>query len=393
MESLPGSEPIPAVGERVSPTDFAQAAAALAGAAASGVPARVVGGGTKLRWGAAPPREWLQISTSGLNRTIEHNVGDLTASFEAGVPLSRARAELAEHGQMLAIDPPDSDVPGLGATIGGVFATADSGPLRHRYGQPRDLVLGMTVALSDGTIATSGGRVIKNVAGYDLAKLFTGSFGTLGMILSVNVRLHPLLRSTATAVGRSADPERITAAARALAQAPLELVCLDIEWRAGTGAVLARCEGVQAPARAESMLPLMRSVGLGDASVERGDDALWDAQRAWQRSTERAVVRVGCRPSELPQLIVAADACDGSLVGRAALGCFYVTVAPERVSAIRGALPDGSFAVVLDVPGDGREQLDRWGRYDAAALTLMRRVKERFDPAGVCAPGAFVGGI
>ena len=106
---------------------------------------------------------------------------------------------------MLAIDPPLGN-PGQAATVGGVIATADSGPLRHRYGAPRDLVLGMTVALSDGTIARSGSKVIKNVAGYDLAKLFTGSFGTLGIILSVSVRLHPLPLATATALGASSDP-------------------------------------------------------------------------------------------------------------------------------------------------------------------------------------------
>src|SRR5207244_6227468 len=116
----------------------------------------------------------------------------------------------AEAGQMLAIDPPDRG----GATVGGVLATADSGPLRHRYGAPRDLVLGITVALADGSVASAGGKVIKNVAGYDLAKLFTGSYGTLGAILQVAVRLHPRPERAATARGLGDDPDAVAEAAR-----------------------------------------------------------------------------------------------------------------------------------------------------------------------------------
>ena len=115
------------------------------------------------------------------------------------MPLERLREEFADAGQMLALDPPGDD-----ATIGGIVATGDSGPLRHRYGGPRDLVLGVTVALPDGTVAQAGGKVIKNVAGYDLSKLMTGSFGTLGLIAQVALRLHPLPRETVTAYRRDA---------------------------------------------------------------------------------------------------------------------------------------------------------------------------------------------
>ena len=146
-----------------------------------------------------------------LARILEHNVGDFTAVLEAGVPLAAAQAEFAEHGQMLAIDPALHDA----ATVGGVMAANDSGPLRHRYGSMRDLVVGTTVALSDGTLARSGGKVIKNVAGYDLGKLFCGSFGTLGLIVRVAVRLHPLPPATASAAGATGDPERLGESRRA----------------------------------------------------------------------------------------------------------------------------------------------------------------------------------
>src|SRR5205823_9314568 len=132
---------------------------------------------------------------------------------------------------------------GARATVGGVVAAADSGPLRHRYGGVRDLVVGITVALSDGTLARAGGKVIKNVAGYDLAKLFAGSFGTLGLIVEVAVRLHPRPARTVTAVGRGNDAAALAAGASAVAHAPLEPESLDVAWEGGAGAVLVRFGG------------------------------------------------------------------------------------------------------------------------------------------------------
>src|SRR5688572_26203365 len=155
---------------------------------------RPVGGGTKLQWGSHPPSPGpegaVDLGTGTLGEIAEHNVGDFTAVLGAGVRVADAQAAFAAENQMLALDPPLGA--GDAATVGGMIATADSGPLRHRYGGVRDLVVGMTVILSDGTVAKSGGKVIKNVAGYDLAKLFAGSYGTLGLIASVSVRLHPL---------------------------------------------------------------------------------------------------------------------------------------------------------------------------------------------------------
>src|SRR3954468_20177476 len=201
-----------------------EAASLLRELGAAGRAVRPVGGATK-PWG--PKREEEEpLETGGLNRILEHNVGDFTAILEAGLPLAEAQAAFGEQGQRLAWDPPgtasageagrgdEREERGRGAhggdereargraTIGGVIATGDSGPLRHRYGGVRDLVVGVTVVLSDGTVAKSGGKVIKNVAGYDLAKLFSGSMGTLGLIASVAVRLHPLPESTATVSAR-----------------------------------------------------------------------------------------------------------------------------------------------------------------------------------------------
>ena len=377
----------------LSPSTFEQAAAGLAAAAAEGNAVRIRGGGTKLGWGAAAPETQIELRTRALNRIVEHNVGDLTAVLEAGVPLTRVQQELAAEGQMLALDP---DLGGAEreATIGGVIATADSGPLRHRYGGPRDLVVGVTVALSDGTIARAGSKVIKNVAGYDLAKLFAGSFGTLGIILSVNVRLHPLPGATATSLGASADPELLAAAARTLASAPLELDALDVAWRSGRGGILARSAGAEAGRRAKRVAGLMRKSGLGPVDVaETGDDALWARQRAGQRSRNQVLVRIAARPSQLAVVLRSAGAVGGTLVGRAALGSSFVEVDPDALASLRSALPADAVSVVLDAPETLRQSLDPWGAQEGPALELMRRVKARFDPARACNPGVFAGGI
>lgn len=374
--------------------DRGELAAALAEASAAGRVVRVRGGGTKVGWGGEVSTD-VELSTSGLDRVVEHNAGDLTAVIEGGVSLARAQALFREAGQMLAIDPPAGGGPdcGRGAagiqptpTIGGVLATANSGPLRHRYGAPRDLVVGMTVALSDGTIARSGGKVIKNVAGYDLAKLFTGSLGTLGVILEAAVRLHPRPPRTATVRFEAPTPEALATHAAHLAAAPLELEALDVRWAPGTGgAVLAQLGGAAAPERAAHL----------DGEIV--DDAVWDEQRAAQRSSEGTVARVTGPPAILVDAVHASERTGAHLVGRAAHGTHWLRIedrsADEQAAAVHDIRTTVPHAVVLDAPGDVRAQLDPWGPADPGVLALMRRVKQRFDPAGTCNRGAYVGGI
>ena len=366
-------------------------------AGADGRRVRIRGGGTKSSWGrpAEPPD--LDVSTERLDRVVEHNEGDLTAVFEAGLPLARAQDALAEAGQMVALDPPFGRAgEGDRATIGGVVATGDSGPLRHRYGAPRDLILGITVALSDGTVARAGGKVIKNVAGYDLAKLFTGSFGTLGLIVEVVMRLHPCPPVTVTAVGISGDPDALGKAASAVAHSPFGPECLDVSWDGGQGEVMARFVGAAPEAGAREVVKLMERAGL-DARLAADDDDRWDRQRARQRSADGAVVRVSGLASELPEVLRSAQEVGASLVGRAGLGLSWMTLgdasAPALVSsieAVRRRLHPFP-CVLLDAPAEVREKVEVWG--DAGAVPLMRRLKARFDGPGVCNPGIFLGGI
>jgi len=331
-------------------------------------PVRPVGGGTK-PW--LPDRGEEPLETGALNRILEHNVGDFTAVLEAGVTLATAQAAFAEHGQMLAWDPPAE-----GATVGGIMATADSGPLRHRFGGVRDLVVGVTVVLSDGTVAKAGGKVIKNVAGYDLAKLFAGSFGTLGLIATISVRLHPL-QPTASVVGGSDDPEKLLGAVMALSRQPLEADSFDVFWEGDAGRVMVRYAGSTAADRARAT-----KLSLEGVEVIEDDAPLWAAQRARQRGS--IVLKVSGRPSDLPAVIRAAGG--GSVVSRGALGLSWIAV--EDVAAARQALAPRACTVL-----DGADRVGEQWPQAGGAQVVMERLKARFDPARIFRPGSFVGGI
>jgi glycolate oxidase FAD binding subunit len=379
---------------REEPASQEEAAGLLRRSAEAGTRVRPIGAGTKAGWGSGAAEYDLELSTEHLSSLAEHNEGDLTAVIEAGTPLAEAQAAFAKKGQMLALDPPLGDAEA--ATIGGVLATGDSGPLRHRYGAGRDLVLGMKMALSDGTVARSGGKVIKNVAGYDLAKLLTGSFGTLGLILEVAVRLHPRPASLATARAAGDDPEALGRGASALAHAHLEMQCLDVSWSGGRGEVLARFGGATAAGQAEAGAGVLRQAGLEAAPVEE-DEEIWARQRAGQRSAEGLVVRVAGLQSEIPRIAGVADEGGASLVGRAGLGIFWVKLEAGNggavaVEELRARLAPRQ-CVVLDAPDSVRRAVDVWDEQDGARLELARRVKQRFDPRGIMSPGLFVGGI
>jgi len=381
------------------PASPAEAAEVLHGAAREGRHVRFAGGATKLGWGRTTSEPDLVVSTEGLGRVLEHNAGDLTAVVQAGVTISELRSMLAARGQMLALDPPTTKGGVKGsATVGGVVATGDSGPFRHRFGAIRDLVIGITVAYPDGTVAKAGGKVIKNVAGYDLAKLLSGSFGTLGLIVDVSLRLHARPERLATARLYGTDPEELCAVASALAHRPSEQVCLDLAWSVDRGAVLARFAGATAVQQAQEALGVAEGTGL-EADVLEDDEALWAGQRSRQRSAAATVVRVSALQTGLGRVLHAATRHDATVVGRAAQGLCWLTLG-ERDPADAGAAVGelrrelAPFPCVIeDAPQAVRERIDPWGAVDDVALGLMRRVKERFDPGQTCNPGLFVGGI
>ena len=297
---------------------------------------------------------------------------------------------------MLALDPPlGASGAADAATIGGVVASGDSGPLRHRYGAARDLVVGMTMALADGTVAKSGGKVIKNVAGYDLAKLLAGSFGTLGVILRVAVRLHPL-RPRVTLRLEAGDPGRLGELATTLSHSHLEMEALDARWAAGSGTVLARFAGSACGDQAQAATQL-----AGGGTLVEGDDEerLWAEQRKLQRPESGIVIRVSGRQAGLARVAAEAESAAATMVTRAALGISWLALeeaddeaAVATIRELRERLAP-SPCVVLDAPDGVRGALDVWDEDDPGRLALTARVKERFDPQRLMRPGVFVGGI
>jgi glycolate oxidase FAD binding subunit len=233
---------------------------------------------------------------------IEHEPGDLTCTVSADVPLDELERVLARGGQMLAVDPPGAD----GLTVGEAFAAAASGPRSHRYGPPRDLVLGVTVRLADGTVARAGGRVVKTVAGYDLPKLFTGAGGRLGAILELTLRLHPLPAQTCTVVAAPADP----AALELLAPA-----CVEYAWPPEQ--LLVRFESPVARALAEQAV-----AAVGGELVE-DDEALW----AEHRERAAGLILTRCLPAAAPDTIAQLRAAGATtIVGRYARGVLLADV-------------------------------------------------------------------
>lgn len=250
------------------------------------------------------------VSTSRLDRILEHAAGDLTATVEAGVRLSHLQSVLAEHGQMLALDPPGDP------TIGACLADNLSGPRRHRYGTVRDLVLGVTVVLPDGTVANSGGKVVKNVAGYDLGKLFCGSRGTLGLIARVSLRLHPRPRVARTLVAAVHEPSEAQRLARELHRSPILPSALDVLWP-GRLALLLEGNEAAVSVQAEAAARLVGG-GEDDGSVwteiatrqqqARGRISFppGELAQALERLRE-AVVRVGHGVAHVPEAVNGAD--------------------------------------------------------------------------------------
>jgi glycolate oxidase FAD binding subunit len=379
----------------VEPPDRAALARALALADEHGLVVVPRGGGSKLGLGSPPARVDVVLAVRRLDRIVEHASGDLTATVEAGCTVARLRAALAERGQRLALDPPWPER----ATIGGVLAANDAGPLRTRFGAARNLVLGMTVVLADGTIAASGGKVVKNVAGYDLPKLMTGALGTLGVIAEVTVRLHPIPEETLDVTFSFPRPEDAAELLGRAAASRLAPACAELRSDGGRGwCVDVRFEGVSGAT--ESRASRFEALA-GGAAVARHDGDAWGATERLRSSSDGALVlKVGVLPSEIGAFARAVSALADEARARSSLavqsdGVGYVRFdgRPEVFGALVSSVRAASVhTVVVDGPLGVKRDLDVWGQ-DHDAAGLMRRVKERFDPRGTLNRGRFVAGI
>src|SRR6266404_3742447 len=359
------------------------------------------GGGTKLELGNRLARADVILSTARLNRVIEHAWADVTASVEAGCTIGKLQETLAKHGQRLALDAlwPER------ATVGGVLSTNDSGALRLRFGSLRDLVIGVTLALADGTVASSGGRVVKNVAGYDLPKLVTGALGTLGVITRAFFRLHPLPKETRTiscVTGDVPEAHRLVLAIQnsKLAHSALQICCgaemqprVDVLFEGSEAGLTAQLE------QEKSMMSLATITDAG------GD--VWNARQGIcsagkQSKGEVAVVKFATLPAQIAETV-------------ATIASLSVPDVPWKVVAqaigIGWARLEGKVSTIDSVPRELRAELVRGGGslmvarrpagmtdFDAwgtagDALPLTSAVKWQFDPQGTLNGGRFVGGI
>ena len=383
-----------------APANGEALAATLAWASSEGFSVRVAGGGTKQDWGTPGAPVDVLLSTGALSSVVEHRHGDLTATVEAGATLAAVNAALAAHGQRLPWDPPWPER----ATIGGIVATNDSGPRRHGHGAPRDSIIGVTVARIDGRVAKAGGIVVKNVAGYDVARLLTGSFGCLGVILTATFKLAPAPPASRTVEVEVDSLEAAAPIAADLAGSSLTPTAIEITW--APARLLVRFESVEASVvqQAEAACAI---VGERGSTVVLGGE---DAQAAWNRhaahwSPGGTLVKLSTVPAELlPTLVwlrdrAVTDGLQMAAAGRAGLGVVDVRLdgpldaQAGLVDALRDRLPPGrGSAVIRRGEPELRRRIDAWGPIGDGRRVMMA-IKRQFDPAGLLNPGRGPGSL
>lgn len=383
----------------LEPTSETDLAAALRCIDAAGLAVVPRGGGTKLAWGNRPARADVVLSTARLDHVIEHAWADLTVSVEAGCNIQKLQNALARHGQCIAVDPLWSER----ATVGGVLSTNDTGTLRIRYGALRDLIIGATIALPDGTLASSGGKVVKNVAGYDLPKLLTGALGTLGIITRAVFRLHPLPHNVWSSTSVVRDLEAADSLMLAVQGSKLAQTGLQARFTTGSGPeVDVRFEGTDAglAAQAEALRKL-----AAPATEAAADDAVWQArEKLWSSPQKAAIAKLSIVPTSISEtygrIRDLADSLNvkwSAVVQGTGIGWLRLEASSSEeihrvLVATRTELErTGGSLNLLHCPAD-LPAMDAWGTA-GDAFPLMWRVKQQFDPRGTLNPGRFIGGI
>ena len=397
------------------PTTVDGVSRVLALATRHGLAVVPAGAGARLAWGALPRQLDVVLSLARLDRVLAHEPEDLTLSVECGARLDALNTILRPHGQFIPLDPARSAV----STIGGLIATGAAGPYRARYGTMRDLLLGLTVVRANGTIVKGGGRVVKNVTGYDIPKLHVGALGTLGVVVEAHLRLHP----------RPAE-ERTWAFAFPSAEAALD-AALEIR---DTTVVLSRCQiltdgalrslGETGPPPAALALTIgsvseaVRAQGVtvaeigaraGSQAIEVADTDAWWRQVSdvtWpENGAAELTLRIGTRPTDLVKALHAVEAIRPAAAqlratADVATGVLHLAMSPAAVHDVHGIVVRvhqglaaiGATCVVEHAPPGAMPGLDVWGDI-GPALEAMRRLKRELDPAGILNPGRYVGGI
>jgi glycolate oxidase FAD binding subunit len=368
------------------------------------------GAGTKSDWGRPAGRVDGVLDMRGLNRVLEHQHGDMTATIEAGASLGDVNRVLARHGQWLPLDPPHADE----ATIGGILATNDSGPLRHRYGTPRDLLIGIQLATTDGVLSKAGGRVVKNVAGYDLGKLVTGSFGSLAAIVSATFKLSPLPAASKTLRLDVPDAAALAQVVRSVMASQLEPMAFELETRQSTQGTQntqnTQKKDFSASSASSAFTVVLRFASLAtvvDAQIEQAkaglksctigsdvvdgdtEQALWreHAQRLW--IGDGAIVRASWLPANIARVVDEIEELE--LVGRAAVGAGLIRIDGDAetqaraIERLRASAVLGNIVIVRGSPAL-KARVDVWGAA-GDRQPLLDSLKRTLDPHHVLNAG------
>ena len=413
----------------IQPASAAEVAAALRRASDARQSIVIRGADTKGEWGRPAARIDTVLDMRLMNRILAHEHGDLTATIEAGATLREVNEALAVHGQTLPLDPPFADR----ATIGGMLATNDSGPLRHRYGTPRDLVIGIRLATTDGVLSKAGGQVVKNVAGYDLSKLITGSFGTLAAIVSATFKLAPLPAGSKTMKLGVQDAAALAEIIRTVMASQLEPVAFEIHVRSTQSSqstpsntlsansaasafngfsVLLRFASLPAVVDAQitqataGLKAFTTSLAVVDGDAER---ALWQAHATEIWDQPGAIVRASWLPASLASGLgelgriqadlkaCATDAEDATsaggveLSGRAAIGAGLIRIGggtAAQAAVIEQLRASQVFGNIVIARGSAELKglVDVWGSH-GDRQPLFDSLKRAFDPNGVLNAG------
>jgi glycolate dehydrogenase FAD-binding subunit len=375
----------------VEPSDANELASTLQAASRDKQITVLRGGGTKLGWGRPAAAIDLVVSTAKLNTLLVHRHGDMTATAHAGVSLAQFNRELARHGQWLPIDSAFD-----AATIGGIVATNDSGPVRHRYGTPRDLLIGVTLALTDGRIVKAGGHVVKNVAGYDLGKFASGSFGTLAAIVDATFKLLPIPQASATLDASYDDGEVLARDVMQVSTSQLEPMAFDVMLDGGQYRL--RLLFASSPEAVSAQIESAQRLLSKPSTIVTGDPEMdvWTDQVRSPWVGTGAVIRFGWLPAKLAEITTLmhdVQQIAGSIVmcGRVGVGAGLMRVDGDvrtqaaLVQRLRSSVWVGNVAV-LRASHDLKQHVDVWGPASSAA-DAVRALKGMFDPAGILNAG------
>jgi glycolate oxidase FAD binding subunit len=366
----------------------------------SGKKLLIAGSGSKLAWGGLVQQPDLVVRTTQLDRVIDHAVGDLTVTVEAGISFHKLQTQLATANQFLPLDPlfPNQ------ASIGGIISTGDTGSLRQRYGGVRDLLLGFSWVRPDGEVAKAGGRVVKNVAGYDLMKLFTGAYGTLGIIQQVSLRVYPLPPASGSVwiTGAGDNLAQLVAKLGAMSLTPtsLDLLTASLAAKSQLGdriGLLARFQTIPESITVQSnqSIQIARELGL-DAEIlaEEKELQVWQSLRSLIMDCP-VTAKIGLRPTAAVDFLQSFSTSDPARLGLihigsgiGLIGLTATTRSTELLALRQQCEAAGGYLSVLTAPNQTKQQMEVWG-YQGAAVAVMKKLREQFDRESIFNPGKF----